>query len=70
MAEMHEAVPHAEGPVWAEAVCVVGAVCAAAAVECAAAVVAADIANSQDGSPKTQLELAYVHQNGDRNDLV
>jgi hypothetical protein len=49
---------------------VVGAVCAAAAVECAAAVVAADIANSQDGSPKTQLELAYVHQNGDRNDLV
>ena len=67
---MHEAVPHAEGPVWAEAACVVGAACVAAVVECAAAVAAADIANSRDESPKTQLELVHVHQNGDWNDLV
>jgi len=49
---------------------VVGAACVAAVVECAAAVAAADIANSRDESPKTQLELVHVHQNGDWNDLV
>jgi hypothetical protein len=73
---MHAVVPPAEGPAWVAAVCAAVAVCAVAAewaVECAAAgavVAAGDIINSRDERSKAQFKLVYMHQNGDRHDVV
>jgi hypothetical protein len=53
---LHEAVPRAEGSAWAAAVCAAGA--------------EADITNRRDESPKAQLDLVHVRQNGERDDVV